>query len=370
MTTPNLKPRTALLLGAGYSHVAGLPLVDGLFELLEVVIPAGSRARYELVYEAYRRFRSEHADLGAEQFLLAASRGEIAMPDRYLSSESPPWGDQLRLSQLVGSLPWQWVVGAIQIRLAQPDSRRRPSVGDHTARYRPELVRLSHCPTHRLFLRDVLATHELCGVVTTNYDVLAERMLRVKPGRGPAAPVFHYGGITTAVRPVSSPFKRDRSQPTTPAGPVPLSKLHGSLSWSSEGGKLTVYPDMRPVWRGGGTAAIVPPLPDKEMPRWLAPVWESAFASLSYAHQWTVVGYSLPQYDSAVQDLLRAAAATGNLETIVLHDPWADQIADRFQAIAPHAQIRTMPGLAPVTEHRKPAATAPTKTRVAANATA
>jgi hypothetical protein len=114
------------------------------------------------VHEAHRRFRSEHADLGVEQFLLAASRGKIAMPDRYLSSEFPPWGTgphhQLRLSELVGSLPWQWVVGAIQIRLAQPDSRRRPSVGDHTARYRPELVRLSHCPTHRLFSRDVLAT--------------------------------------------------------------------------------------------------------------------------------------------------------------------------------------------------------------------
>lgn len=350
VTVASAKPRAALLLGAGYSHVAGLPLVAGLFDLLDAVIPAGSRARYELVHEAFQRFVSVNADSGAEQFLLAASRGQIAIPDCYLSSDFPPWGVrphyQLRIAEAADSLPWEWAVGAVQIRLAQPDSRPYPGLGDRTARYRPELVRLSHCSAHRQFLKDILVTHDLCGVVTTNYDVLAERMLRVKRGHATAAPLFHYGGVRAEVRLVNSPFARDRAQATTPTGPVPLAKLHGSLNWSCEGGQLTVYPDLRPVWRGGGTAAIVPPLPEKEMPEWLAPVWEAAFISLSRAHQWTVVGYSLPEYDAAVQNLLRAAAEAGNLETIELHDPWPDEIAGRFRRIAPRAQIKVMPGLA------------------------
>jgi hypothetical protein len=126
---------------------------------------------------------------------------------------------------------------------------------------------------------------------------------------------------------------------------VPLFKLHGSLNWSLDGLKVVIYPDVRPAFRGGGSAAIVPPLPEKETPPWLEPVWSGAEQELARAESWIVVGYSLPEYDVAIQQLLIRAAAPGTVQTVVVHDPYASALAPRWQALRRDLAVEERPGL-------------------------
>jgi hypothetical protein len=122
-----------------------------------------------------------------------------------------------------------------------------------------------------------------------------------------------------------------------------MSKLHGSLNWSlGRDGILNVYCDMRAAFRGGGTAAIVPPLPEKHVPEYLRPVWDQAFDTLSRADVWIVIGYSLPKYDLMVRDLFRAAH---HRQPIEIQDPNAESVAESFSEVAPGASFELEGGL-------------------------
>jgi hypothetical protein len=59
-------------------------------------------------------------------------------------------------------------------------------------------------------------------------------------------------------------------------GTIPVYKLHGSLNWSLTGQTVVAYQDMRPAFRHGGDAAIIPPIPEKLVPAWLKAIWSEA----------------------------------------------------------------------------------------------
>jgi hypothetical protein len=58
-----------------------------------------------------------------------------------------------------------------------------------------------------------------------------------------------------------------------------------------------------------------------------------------------VCGYSQPTYDRAITQLVAEAGTAGVLTRIVLMDPYATDLASRWQAVAPHAKLRLLPGL-------------------------
>lgn len=151
---------------------------------------------------------------------------------------------------------------------------------------------------------DCLRRYDISGIVTTNYDVLVEQLLGVRPCV--ASPGFNYGGIECAYHPPNSPFPRERA------------------------------------FRGGGAAAIIPPLPEKEVPPWLEPVWQEAFETLSQADAWIVIGYSLPDYDFEVRRLFSAAYRGQEIE---IWDPSARRVADAFAGVAPGASFDLRSGL-------------------------
>jgi hypothetical protein len=76
-------------------------------------------------------------------------------------------------------------------------------------------------PEHNAFWELVLSHFALSAVVTTNYDLLAERGLRHRPMQRPKRPGIHYGGL---IRPkilkgTALPFsviKHRRRQPEAP----------------------------------------------------------------------------------------------------------------------------------------------------------
>jgi hypothetical protein len=108
---------------------------------------------------------------------------------------------------------------------------------------------------------------------------------------------------------------------------------------------LELFQDLRPAFRRGGDAAIIPPVPEKQIPAWLQPVWSSAEEELTRAATWIVCGYSLPSYDVAITELLRRAAISGNLKRIFVLDPHASDICQRYSTIAQNVQVMSLEGL-------------------------
>jgi hypothetical protein len=127
-------------------------------------------------------------------------------------------------------------------------------------------------------------------------------------------------------------------------GTIPVFKLHGSLNWTLNGESIIAYQDMRPVFRHGGTAAIVPPIPEKLVPPWLDGIWREAESSLRRSDVWVVCGYSMPGYDTEVLRLLKTAG-NGRRLTIFLLSPEADALQKRWASLVPEAGIVCLPGL-------------------------
>jgi hypothetical protein len=338
-------PETAaLILGAGWSYVAGLPLAGGLFDDPPRELLSWARLFAGFVPEAYRQWRVDNPEASAEQFIGRVYSGSV--PLRLNDGLFPYHSSahmQLQLPEPPGRyekvwrLDWRDMAEYLQLRLAWPDEELRwgPDI-----RYRPLVLRPSRCFPQIAAIDDCLKRYELVGVVTTNYDVLTERVLDVKSSR--LSPGFNYGRLEGAYRPPNTPFARERQAYEKPTGKVRLAKLHGSLNWSLESGSLNIYCDLRAAFRGGGTAAIVPPLPEKYVPDYLAPVWQDAFETLSEAETWIVIGYSLPHYDRMVRDLFGAAYRGQRIE---IQDPNAKSVAESFLEVAPGASFDLQEGL-------------------------
>jgi hypothetical protein len=81
--------------------------------------------------------------------------------------------------------------------------------------------------------------------------------------------------------------------------------------------------------------------------RWRT-LWSGARQVLASCSTWIVLvcGYSLPLYDHAITQLFsNAAAAIGTVARIILLDPNAKTLLDRWKAAAPEAEIHPLPGL-------------------------
>ena len=215
-------------------------------------------------------------------------------------------------------------------------------------RYGGRITKSVRIAAHRAFWDVVLRRSQLRAVATTNYDLFAERGLRYRRFQRPSRPGFFYGGIPQpqALQGLAQPWTvLDQQRTVILDGSVPLYKLHGSLNWANEQGALVMYQDMRPAFRRGSDALIVPPVAEKETPVWLSDVWTAAEECLAGCDTWIVCGYFLPNYDVALQELFTRAAAGGMLRSVYLLDPIAAPIAARWTNVAPTATLIPLPGL-------------------------
>jgi hypothetical protein len=331
------QPKAVVILGAGWSFVAGLPLAKDLISLPLYVSSKKAMYRSEQVLAAFGRWSIENPGSHTELFLQECYRGAV-------------------------SVPWLWVVEFIQAKLGNPHPADRR--GQVDLRYGQRITTRTYCAEHIQFWLNTVTNYHLHAVITTNYDILVERSLRIHPMKRPPLPGFHYAGLGQVVaKGQALPWTiREPEREITPSGRVPLIKLHGSLNWSlthrpdphspslpfdnqNHKDRLQVFQDLRAAFRHGGTAAIVPPLPEKEAPRWAQNVWEAASHRLAEASLWIVVGYSLPAYDIAVRQLFSLAAATGCLREIRLHDPYSATISSEWANVTKVDSIVELPGL-------------------------
>jgi hypothetical protein len=313
----------ACFLGAGFSYVAGVPLARRLFDASAFAPSESSWKRFEFVRAHYQDWLKQHPDGYPEQYM-----GEI-----------------LNRSAGLNAPKWSWVVEYVCAVIARAGTA--PPSQNRNPRYSNRVNQPYPCAPHLAFWRTIFTASEDVSVITTNYDILVERVVRHRRMQRPPSPGCFYGGLP---RPqlligVTQPFSRwSPERVIEMTGAIPVFKLHGSLNWTLDGDTIVAYQDMRPVFRRGGTAAIIAPVPEKSVPSWLRGTWSGAAQSLGRSEIWVICGYSLPQYDIAVCDLLRDAAR-GRPITIFLLSPESDALRMRYSEVAPNAVIVCLPGL-------------------------
>ena len=312
------------LIGAGYSHVAGVPLAKNLLKNQWLLSLSDARGRrFSEVAQHYKNWAQRNPGRYSEEYLGELSQGTL--------ENAPLWASVV-----------EYVAAVIASAGTPPGSLNR------NPRYSNRLNRRTDCDTHRRFWQAVISARARLSVVTTNYDILIERALRHRPMIRPRSPGCFYGGLTKPqiLKGAAQPFSRFSPETTIIMnGEVPVYKLHGSLSWAKLGSESIVpYQDMRAVFRRGGEAAIVAPVPEKTVPDWLKSIWVDAEKSLASADTWLVVGYSLPPYDIEVNEMLRRAASNRELR-IVLCDPYGCDLASRWEKIAGSGNVHVLPGL-------------------------
>ncbi len=315
------------ILGAGYSRAAGGPLTSELFVIRRVAVPSKAAAhRFRVVWSDYEAWLRENAARNPEEYLadlFKQRRSAVwTLNERYVAGDNAtePQGFALPIPDIPvprrAIPPFEWAVELLGAVLATP----LPS--DTTAtnfRYGARVLFPFHSGAHSAFWEEITAKASRVSVITTNYDILIERVLRHRRMSRVFGPGCYYAGIARPqlLRGTQLPWAYQGTHLKLD-GAVPIHKLHGSLNWSRTARGLELFQDLRPAFRGGGDAAIIPPLPEKEIPTWLRPVWTSARQELAEAAIWVVCGYSLPSYDLAVAKLLRDAAAAGNLRRILI----------------------------------------------------
>ncbi len=300
-----------IFLGAGFSRIAGIPLASQLFEERPNVDKITRKKLVAQVVSSWENWYNQTKGT-SEQFLA------------YLEKQ--------------GSTEWRqavWYVAlAITIPLASVEY-----VGAIPTIIRHNINRTTNDATHENFWTTIFKKTEDVTVITTNYDILAERGLRHEPRPRIHRPGFNYGcGEENLIGGGYPSYTHIR--PIRISGKVPLIKLHGSISWAVKNGKLIHYHDCRPAIRGD--AAILAPITEKEPPSFLQTQWDQASKALSASNKWIIVGYSLPFYDLAIQKLF--LDNSNHKPEIHLFDP-NNNVAKSFAKLLPDLLIKEHEGL-------------------------
>jgi len=315
--------RTVLFVGAGFSVPAGLPL--GAELMTAAGLPHSRRAAEteKRVLAAWAHWIDEHPGAAAEEFITSIFED-----------------DSVEATAL-----WPALLRFIAYRIAHPFASFNVYERQRVSRWGDTILVSSVCEAHDRWWELLLG---LTGggsgltVLTTNWDILVERALRPFPTERPRRPGFHYGRGPERVRASSAfphaPWRRDPRI----SGSVPVLKLHGSLNWSVEDGLLVRYGDLRPAFRGD--AAIVPPVTNKKPPGWARDLWLLAREALASARCILLVGYSVPQYDESVCELIREGLTSSGARVHVF-DPAGDVVRSRVLALVPSLEVTVHSGL-------------------------
>ncbi len=311
-----------MFLGAGFSALAGLPLASELMTPVEFAHSRKAARTQEAVLGAWDEWRIAHPGLAAEEFITEVYES-----------------DGVSAAAL-----WPLLLRFIAYRLANPLTRFYPHEG--RVSHSSDTVQVaSVCSAHEVWWREFLhlaARGDAVTVVTTNWDILAERALRPEPQQRPPRPGFHYGWGPERLRASSGfPMSVWRRDPWI-RGSIPILKLHGSLNWALEGDSTVKYGDCRPAFRGD--AAIVPPVRNKLCPSWAERIWELAREAIRRAELLIIVGYSIPEYDRSTRSLLQECLAASAPRVHVFDPSWV-VVQQRLLTMVPGLRVHGHPGL-------------------------
>jgi hypothetical protein len=319
LQTPKSSAQVAVFAGAGFSKLWGLPLAC---EIIDDRITLGNfpgkwqQALIRRVQTSWLAMAPLHG-------------GSIDEFGRLLqrSTETQSFG-----------LSFQDYTSFLALRLSSEHwsvgraHETKWGTGDHVRKQRAIPAGYSH-------LLRALKTVSVLGFVTTNYDLVIEKLLGPrKSGRLGGFCYLQQGEELKGRHAVSSKWTYG---PAVVNGSVPLLKLNGSLNWAvAKDGTFVKYIDARPS-RGRRYRPLLVPPATGQINNYLEPVWARAGEVLTEANIWLVCGYSLPEYDHAVRKLLKAASA-GRLATVIVLDKTPNLICSKLRRLVPgHVKLQT-----------------------------
>lgn len=324
--------KLSIILGAGFSYVAGLPLASQLFSTNELPPTRSKRDREKMldVQSAFQQWESSNIGKTAEEWLRIL----------YADKDNP-------LSNMLYGTSWEDAIGFGLRRLTTVKDAHPGAYYFGISRYDPKTVN----PVHKNFWSFTEA-FDAKSIITLNYDLLVEQALHSVTVDGDSKPRFAYGGF---------PYRqavRKMTNVTTKAyediflgSEYLIYKLHGSLNWAQErhSANMKVHDDVRAVFRttdSVGIPAIVPPIPEKELPKQFSRIWAQAAKELERSDAWIVCGYSMPAYDEALRDWFHKVSAVSRVRRIAILDPNSANLIHRWRNPSrPDIEVVAFPGL-------------------------
>lgn len=308
---PHKHKMITVFLGAGFSKVGGVPLASQLFDRKPDIDRITRHKLIERVLSDWVRWQEKN-------------KGQ---PEEYLAFLQEYRGQK-----------WLDAVWYVSLVVAL-EMGRVERIGMNRTITRHNINRTTQIESHEIFWSTIFQRTYNVGVITTNYDILPERGLRCELRPRVSRPGFHYGNGTEKLAGGGYPSYA-HIQKIAISGTVPILKLHGSVSWSFREGELIHYHDCRPAIRGD--AAVVAPVTSKTLPKFLEAIWKQAAEVLSSSATWIVVGYSLPEYDLLVRQLLIENST--HQPRIHIFDP-NKEVASKYKVLLPSTTILMHLGL-------------------------
>jgi hypothetical protein len=290
-----------LFLGAGFSKWAvNLPVATQLFDFS--IQPSGPResSKLDVIKSIKGAWDVEHPNGLSEQFIADA----LDFDEK--SKSAVLWYIVRRLSD-----PFIWTEFH-----AQKQRRHIFMIDEHRRFGVPGLKKAQN------FIQQ-FNSPLLGGIITTNYDLIAEYALGTKG--------FNYG-IRNQILIGRGPYPVSQwRNPVTLKGDVSLAKIHGSISWDENG----FYTDGR---RGlTGRALIIAPTPEKDPPESLEAMWDLAKSILQRINRLVVFGFAFNPYDVAVLNLLKRAGP--NIESVLIID--VEPKIERAKRLWPNVTVKS-----------------------------
>jgi SIR2-like domain len=304
MVSPLSNVKVALFLGAGFSKHWGMPLASEIMDFSDLHSRSWpglwQKSLVGKVERAWIAMRNEH-DGVVDEFarLLQTSPSDDLTFDEFAKFIA------LRFSAQ------HWHVGTANVT--------RWGTGDHIRKQRNISAGYSQLLQA---LRNVVIT----GIVTTNYDLVVEKLLG--PRSTGRLGGFNYGNRGEPLKGRHQLSSTWGYGPISVDGAVSLLKLHGSLNWGrSPTGNITKYIDTTPS-RGRRYEAVLLPPGGSTADFILSDIVNKARAVLRNADTWLFCGYSMPSYDQDIVNLLRES--TRSLGRIVTLGPDSATISRRI----------------------------------------
>ena len=324
--------KVSIVLGAGFSYVAGLPLTSQLFSTTELP-PVRSRKDEERMLDvllAFKAWGNDNPSGTAEEWLRVL----------YTDKNNP-------LSNMIHRTTWENAVGFGLRRLTTVKNAHPEAYYYGISRYDPDAIHQIHKDFWKFF-----QPIDARRIITLNYDLLVERALHGLGSNGKPEPLFSYGGFPyrQIVRKMMNVTTRSFEDVVLGTDYL-IYKLHGSLNWAQErhSNNMKMHDDVRAVFRttdSVGVPAIVPPIPEKELPEQFARIWSQAAVELKTSIVWVVCGYSMPEYDEALRKWFRRILSGSEVQRIAILDPDSNDLAHRWRHKArKDIEVRAFPGL-------------------------
>jgi hypothetical protein len=361
--------QNVLVLGAGFSHAAGIPLMSGFIEAM---------------WEISMRQSLNGQQLSAEDIKTFAAAAEVwRQLDRYHGRAN---FDDRNIEDVLSILSFHALSGAgdaaqqiaamnraIARTIELTCSVKHDGIPEHgnwsITEIGPSIYRRFW---HALF-RWVARGNPWPTIVTLNYDLILERSLlqllinRREPGDDLPLPGsylklnYHAPNVPSEIWRIAGCQYTSTSSTRADAGTtvqkpdvqaasslteIDLLKLHGSLNFPLGGikeGENYNVARVQPI------PHILPPISNKLTSQNSTEMWKQALTKLSRAQNVILVGYSLPITDIYMQYFLRAAIGPNlDINDIVVFDPafgtastYGDQMRERYTAcFAPQLRKR------------------------------